>query len=79
MKLFTQALAGIVPAWRDLCDRRLPLWTMLGRRARSLRRLEAIRAQLRCERCHLQPRCRRRLAAKLYGPARGCPNVEFFF
>jgi hypothetical protein len=76
---FTQALAGILPDWRHLCDRRLPLWGLLGPRGRSIRRLEALKAALSCGGCRLQPRCRRRIVAGVHGPARHCPNAALFF
>lgn len=73
MTRFAHALFGIVPAWRDLCDRRLPLWGFLGRRAR-VARLHA----LRCQACDLRPRCKRRVSSGSSRPARGCPNAELF-
>ena len=48
---FARALVGILPVWRGLCDRRLPLWTLLGRRAHALGRLQAVQAELRCIAC----------------------------
>lgn len=74
MSPFAQSLAGALPAWRSLCDQRLPLWRFLGRRARSLSRLQALTAALRCESCRARQRCLRRISAGLSGPAPGCPN-----
>ena len=71
---FARSLVGILPVWRGLCDRKLPLWTLLGRRARALGRLQALEAEERCAPCRSRPRCRQRIAAGLSGPARGCPN-----
>ena len=79
MTRFSQALAAIVPVWRHFCDSGLPLWALLGRRSRSLRRLDALKAELRCQRCDLKPSCRRRVRGGIPVPARGCPNAELFF
>jgi hypothetical protein len=38
MRRFAHALFGILPAWRHLCDRQLPLWRFHGRRSRLHRR-----------------------------------------
>ncbi len=78
MSPFARSLVGILPAWRCLCDRKLPLWTLLGRRARALGRLQALEAEERCAPCRSRARCRQRIAAGLSGPARRCPNTQLF-
>jgi hypothetical protein len=75
---FARSLVGILPAWRGLRDRRLPLWALLGRRAQAVGRLQALEAELHCIACRSQPLCRRRIAARLPGPVRGCPNRQLF-
>jgi hypothetical protein len=75
---FAQSLAGILPAWRGLCDARLPVWTFLGRRVARFGRLRALEARLRCEACGSRQRCRGRIARGLSRPPRACGNAHLF-
>jgi hypothetical protein len=77
MTRFAHALFGILPAWRRLCDRQLPLWRFHRRRQR-LHRVEALRAELRCGQCDARARCRSRIAHRRAGPVAGCPNASLF-
>jgi hypothetical protein len=73
MTRFGHVLFALLPGWRGLCDKRLPLWGFYRKRAR-LPRLEALRAERRCRLCAARPHCKARSA----GPVAGCPNAGLF-
>jgi hypothetical protein len=77
MTPFARASFGVLPAWRPLRDRRLPLWAFLSPHTR-LPRAESLRADLRCRLCDSHARCRRRIAVGASTPRNGCPNAELF-
>jgi hypothetical protein len=77
MTTFARTLFAVLPAWRPLRSRGLPLWLFLGPHAR-LSRVEALRADVRCAACDRQSLCRRRAARGASRPPAGCPNAEFF-
>jgi hypothetical protein len=73
---FHRALIAILPAWRPLAVRELPVWGFLLRRRPAPSRDEALRAEFRCALCTQQRTCRRRLARGRRRPAERCPNAE---
>lgn len=76
MTTFAHVLYGLLPEWRSLCDRCLPLWSF--RRRARLSRLEALRAERRCRLCDARTQCRSRIARHLSRPVAGCPNAQLF-
>lgn len=75
MTPFYRALIGIVPAWRTLARRELPLWTFLKRRRLSPARNEALLAEFRCALCESQTECKARISRGRITPGSGCPNA----
>ena len=73
MTPFHRALIGIVPAWRALARRDLPLWTFIRRR--RLSRNEALLAEFRCALCGSQTGCKARISRGRITPGSGCPNA----
>jgi hypothetical protein len=75
MTPFYRALIGILPAWRSLASRDLPLWTFLRRRRLTPARDEALLAEFRCALCDSQAECKARISRGRTRPGSGCPNA----
>ena len=75
MTPFYRALIGIVPAWRTLARRDLPLWTFIKRRRLSPARNAVLLAQFRCALCDSQTGCKARISRGRITPGSACPNA----
>jgi hypothetical protein len=77
MTRFAHALFALLPAWRPLRRPELPLWRFPRRRS-LLARLDALRAELRCEKCAARADCRARLSRRCLKPVASCANAQLF-
>ena len=69
-------LIGILPDWRRMIGRRLPVHAFLRRQGEPLDGRAAQQAELRCAMCGAKAQCEQRLAAGERSPIAGCPNPE---
>ena len=76
MTPFHRALIGILPAWRSLVRRELPMWGVIRRRRLTPARDAALRAEFRCALCDWQEDCRQLLAGGRAKPGYRCPNAR---
>lgn len=77
MTRFAHALFALLPGWRRLRRPDLPLWRFPRRRS-LLPRLDALRAELRCEKCAARADYCAYLSRRRLKPVANCANAQLF-